>query len=187
MTDDEHDDDRDTADLSREELERELTVLQAENEDLRKDKRSLQDELERVLAAAAGEGVSAIALASAGAPEHAVALARNEIEKVRAAIEPDLQAIRELHNPPPDAGKVETSLDVVQANNRERAELQRRAGVMGNLLSRLAALFRVERWDLRAGDHGEGDGTEGSVLLEAAQKVAASVPAPPRKDKSPAT
>ncbi len=73
----------------------------------------------------------------------------------------DLQAIQELHRPPPQPEKVETSLDVVRANNRERASLQDSARLNNALISRVASAMKVDRWD--------SDGTE---ILEKCQRWA---------------
>lgn len=134
---------------TKDELQQDLEIAEVENESLRKQVRTLQDEIDRergrtklVEEAATAAGV---ALAIPTTPAEAEHL---ELAATRAGIEDDLQAITELHNPPPRDGKAESTLDVVRANNRERAELQTRLAAANAIVSRIAAIVRVSTWDV---------------------------------------
>jgi len=70
-----------------------------------------------------------------------------EFEPAERAAVSDLQAIQELHRPPPPVDKPETALDVVRANNAERSALQHTTKLQGNLIGRIASAMRVTKWD----------------------------------------
>ena len=146
---------------SRDEMEQEITILEAEAEEAKREIHQLRAEL-----AAAKGTVTALAIKAKDAgieidetPEDAE---RSELESTRKAIETDLQALDELHNPPPpeiDKEKHMTSLEVVRYNNEQRALLDRSLSSAGQLISRIAAVVRLDRWS-----------PDGREIIEAVQR-----------------
>ncbi len=136
------------------ELREELELVEAERRALQVQNAELQDKLDR----AQGLNQAELGLGPVRGPriadEDGV-----EIFRAEQAAAADLQAIQELHRPPPQPDKVETSLDVVRANNAERASLQTSARLNNALISRIASALRVTTWDV--------DGTE---ILEKCQR-----------------
>lgn len=129
-------------------LREENSILEADNERLTGEVSSLRAELDRLRALAAGAGVASTALVIAGSAE----AARVELEAVRSDLEQKAQAIHELRHPTAAPGVVESELDIVRANQRERAQLNDRARDMGMVLSRIAAALNIDRWDEDGGD-----------------------------------
>lgn len=131
---------------SREELEQELQIREAEAEEDAKRIHALEAELTRTRAAAEAAGVALVVKT----PEEET---RTELAAVRASLESDLQAINELRLPPPlgNDAPVETPLDIVRANQRERAALQERMAMANNALSRICAALKIDRWDQDGG------------------------------------
>jgi hypothetical protein len=132
------------------ELEQELQIAEAELDQVKKQSFEqaceidrLRGQLEHLRAAADDAGVP-LALVPASPQEEE----RLALDQMRTGINRDLQALDELRHPPslPD-GTAESSLDIVRANQRERAELQARMAKANHLLSRIASAFRLERWD----------------------------------------
>lgn len=80
---------------------------------------------------------------------------RRELEVLRHGIDADLDALGELRNPSGSLlkqGPGESPADIVRANQRERAELQQRTAKASALLSRIAALVKLDRWDEEDGE-----------------------------------
>lgn len=139
-------------DMSRAELAQELAIveaeLQAEKATTREQRAqidTLTAQLEQVRdAAKSGDVAQVTALVATRSPaeqeRYEIALAKDHINE-------DLQAIAELRNPPAPDAPVETTLDIVRANQRERAELQARTAKANTTLSRIASALRFDRWD----------------------------------------
>lgn len=126
---------------SREELEQELQIREAEAEEDAKRIRTLEAELTRTRAAAEAAGVALVVKS----PEEET---RTELAAVRTIIDRDLQAIDELRAPPlGNDVPLETPLEIVRANQRERAALQERMALANNALSRICAALKIDRWD----------------------------------------
>lgn len=148
---------------SRDELEQDLLIVEAERDAAMKE----AHELRAALAAAKGEN----ALVRTRAADAGVEIGEEEIDERRAlevlreGVDQDIEAIAELHSPtgallkhvPP-----ESVTEIVRANQRERAELQERTATATTLLSRIAAIVKLDRWDEQGGDK----------LLERLQRMA---------------
>jgi hypothetical protein len=136
---------------SKSELEQELQIVETEYEDLKKEHHHAQEELARLrsIISAAGLEGSETALATIGAE-------RAELEGARADAERELEALRELRAPSGalvhSSDPVESTLDIVRANQRERAELQERSVLANGMLSRVAGLMNLDRWDEEGGE-----------------------------------
>ncbi len=133
---------------SRDELEQEVDILSAELEEKNRELHQLRAEL----AAAKGTATAlAIKARDAGVeleqtPEE---VERQALDDTRKAIETDLQALDELHNPPApeiDRERPMTSLEVVQHNNNLRASLERSLSGAGQIISRIASIVRIDKW-----------------------------------------
>ncbi len=136
--------------MTKAELEQELQIAEAELDQAKKDRFEqaceidrLRGQLEHVRTQADAAGVPLALVPATPHDEEKLAL-----DQMRTGINRDLQALEELRNPPslPD-GTAESNLDIVRANQRERAELQARLARAQNLLSRIAGAFRIDRWD----------------------------------------
>ena len=150
---------------SRDELEQEVAILEAENEQAKRELHQLRAEL-----AAAKGTATALALRAKNAgvelEESPEDVERSELDETRKAIETDLQALDELHNPPPpsiDQDKAMTSLDVVRHNNEQRAIMDRSLSAAGQLISRIAAIVRIDDWSATRDP-------EGRAIINAVQR-----------------
>lgn len=139
---------------SKAELEQDLSILEAElqsekktNYEMARELEMLRGQLDLTRKAAEKAGVSLAIVPSSPAEAEAQAL-----EQVRAGIADDVDAIDELRNPPFDGGKAESARDIVRKNQQERAELQARSAMANNVLSRVAAAFKIDRWDEGGGE-----------------------------------
>lgn len=129
------------------ELEQELEIRDAEYDRLSAELRSTQEELERVRSG------GALARVDHGDADDAPPETRAELMSLRQSVDTDLQALDELRRPPPlSSDPMESTLDIVRANQRERAELQARTVTANNLLSRIAGAVGLDRWDEAGGE-----------------------------------
>ncbi len=141
---------------NREDLEQELAIAEGERDRAVAETRALQEEIDRLRGLAAGAGVESSALVVPGTSE----ADRADMVLARTELDSQLQAIAELHNPPPTAVKPESALDVVRANNKERGELQERLRAAIGIISRVAASLGVDTW-----------AEDGQEILDAAQAL----------------
>lgn len=143
--------------MTHSELETEISILEVEVARLSNENRDLQGEIDRLRGLAAGAGVELAMLAPANTPTTEI-----QVAVAMQALDADRQAIQELHNPPPPPGKVESTLDVVRANNLERAALQAQVARLSGVVSRVGAAIGVDTW-----------GDDGAELLLRAQSMIA--------------
>lgn len=159
-------DELDLVEAERRALSRQVNDLLAENDVLRNQAAGVTTSAPRVPSTAWEQSAVALGkvLEKTGAdPEALVRHAFETIpgEETQRAAREDLQAIEELHRPPPQLDKPESALDVVRANNAERSSLQDSARRNNQIISRVASALRVDQWD--------ADGTQ---ILEKAQQWA---------------
>jgi hypothetical protein len=126
---------------TRDDLEQEIAILESEAEAKDKQLYEMRLELDQLRGAAEKAGVSLVVATPLEQEKQA-------LDHVRAGINSDLQALDELRNPPQIAdGKPESNLDIVRANQRERADLQATVARGNNTLSRIAAALKLEKWN----------------------------------------
>ncbi len=126
---------------TRDDLEQEIAILESEAEAKDKQLYEMRLELDQLRGAAEKAGVSLVVATPLEQEKQA-------LDHVRAGLNQDLQALDELRNPPQIAdGKPESNLDIVRANQRERADLQATVARGNNTLSRIAAALKLEKWN----------------------------------------
>jgi hypothetical protein len=139
--------------MSREDLEQELRIVEAEYDDLKKEHHGALQEISRLRGVIAEAGIED--------PQTSLALAasneeRAELEAMRAGAERELEALDELRKPTGalihSQDATESTLDIVRANQRERFELQERSAKANTILSRIAGLMNLDRWDEDGGE-----------------------------------
>lgn len=139
---------------SRNDLEQDVQILEAELEQSKRELYETQREVEllRGQVKTVQDAATAAGVALAPLPKTEAEQALAHLEQVRAGVSSDLQALDELRTPPPLAdGKVETPIELVRANQRERAELQATLARANGTLSRIAAALKVDKWNDEAG------------------------------------
>jgi hypothetical protein len=133
---------------SREELEQDLQIVEAELEDAKRRIFDLQTELDvarganiRVTEAAREAGVE---LAVAKTPAEAALM---EVADARKGLADEIQAIAELHAPSAQPEAAMSTLDHVRAANQKTHELGKRLAAANTIVSRIAAIVGVTTWD----------------------------------------